>query len=78
MRSLIKIANNLGILIRNSLNIKPISMKINDIGHAVSASDAFHWRTDNGFKTKFKFSDILKLFYNIENSWVTFLQKIIS
>lgn len=72
MRSLIKkIANtNLGILIRNSLNIKPISMKINDVGHAVSASDAFHWRTDNGYKTKFKFSDILKLFYNIENSWV--------
>jgi hypothetical protein len=72
MKSLIKkIANtNFGILIRNSLNIKPVPIKVNNFNHAASTSDAFHWRTDNGFKTKFKFSDILKLFYNIQNSWV--------
>ena len=38
----------------------------------VSVSDAFAWRTDNNFKTKFKYSDILNIFYKIENSWVEF------
>ena len=72
MKSLIKfLANtNLGILIRNSLNIKPLSIKLTNPKKAISISDAFHWRTDSGFKTKFKFSDILKLFYKVENSWV--------
>ena len=72
MKSFIKkIANtNFVILLRNSLNIKPVSIRIQNHTSTSSASDAFHWRTDNGFKTKFKFSDILRMFYDVQNSWV--------
>ena len=30
----------------------------------LSTSDAFFWRTDNQFKTIFKYTDIFKLFFN--------------
>lgn len=33
-----------------------------------SYSDCFPWRTDNGFKTIFKFFDLIKLFYNLDNN----------
>ncbi|SVB63736.1 uncharacterized protein METZ01_LOCUS216590, partial [marine metagenome] len=33
-------------------------------------SDAFLWRTDNGFKTTFNYADILGLFYKVEDSHV--------
>ncbi len=74
MKSLIKkIANtDIGILIRNSFNYKPINFKHNKKKFPRSVSDAFLWRTDNGYKTKFKFSDILKLFYKVNDSWVEF------
>ena len=59
-----KLANtNLGISLRNSFNIRPIYYKYHKKNYAGSVSDAFLWRTDNGYKTKFKYSDILKLFY---------------
>ena len=68
-----KIANtNIGIFLRNSFNLKPVSLKIIETKYPISVSDAFLWRTDNGFKTKFKYSDILNLFYKIKNSWVEF------
>ncbi len=72
MRSFIKkIANNnLSIKIRNTLNIKPIYLKHYEKNYPTTVSDAFLWRTDNGFKTKFKYSDILDLFYKIKNSSV--------
>ena len=68
-----KLANtNIGILLRNSFNFKPVSLKLFEKNYPVSVSDAFLWRTDNGYKTKFKYSDILNLFYKIKNSWVEF------
>ena len=71
MKSLLKYitSSNLGILIRNSLNIKPLRLSLN-AQSPLSVSDAFIWRTDNNYSTKFKYSDILNLFYDIENSWV--------
>ena len=74
MKSLVKkLANtNIGILLRNSLNFKPVSLKHFEKDYPISVSDAFLWRTDNGYKTKFKYSDILNLFYKIKNSWVEF------
>ena len=74
MKSLVKkLANtNIGILLRNSLNFKPVSLKHFEKEYPISVSDAFLWRTDNGYKTKFKYSDILNLFYKIKNSWVEF------
>lgn len=74
MQLLIKsIANTqLGIFIRNSLNLKPVLVKIPANKYAISVSDAFAWRTDNHYETMFKYSDILNLFYKIKNSWVEF------
>jgi len=71
MKSLIKkISNtNIGIFIRNLTSISPIHMSIKGLSCA-TVSDAFAWRTDNNFITKFKFSDILNIFYKINNSWV--------
>jgi len=57
-------------LLRNNLNIKPIPLSDFNNFNSVSVSDSFLWRTDNGFKTKFKYSDILNLFFKIKNSWV--------
>jgi hypothetical protein len=73
MKSLIKyLANSkLGILLRNSLKIAPVNVKTYENNKTVSiVSDVFLWRTDNGFKTKFKFLDILNVFYGVEDSWV--------
>ena len=74
MKSLVKkLANtNIGILFRNSLHFKPVQLKLFEKDYPISISDAFLWRTDNGYKTKFKYSDILNLFYKIKNSWVEF------
>ena len=72
MKLLLKnLANtNIGILLRNSLNFKPIIFKNSKKNYPISVSDAFLWRTDGGYKTKFKYSDILNLFYKVKNSWV--------
>ncbi len=74
MKSLIKklIRSKFALSLRNSFNIKPIYLDTKEEGYFTTVSDAFLWRTDNGYKTKFKFSDILNLFYKINNSWVEF------
>ena len=54
---------------RNTIRIGAVNIKFYENNKAVSTvSDIFLWRTDNGFKTKFKFSDILKMFYEVEGS----------
>lgn len=72
MKSLIRrlLNSNLGIKTRNMLGIRSVSMSINNINSFASVSDAFCWRTDNGFSTVFKYSDILNLFYKTRNSQV--------
>ena len=72
MKSLIKsiASSEIAIKLRNSLNIRPVIFKSLKIKKTLTASDSFLWRTDNGFKTKFKYSDILNIFYKIKNSWV--------
>ena len=74
MKSLVNrlLNTNTGILLRNSFNYKPIKLKHFKKNYPTSVSDAFLWRTDNGYKTKFKYSDILNLFYKIKNTWVEF------
>ena len=71
MKSLIKrlTTSNFGIFIRNLTNFNPIHMSIEGI-ECATVSDAFAWRTDNNFVTKFKYSDILNIFFKIKNSWV--------
>jgi len=72
MKSYIKTLANtsVGIMLRNTFNFKPVYLKTFDNNYPVTVSDAFLWRTDNRYKTKFKYSDILNLFYKIKNSWV--------
>ena len=73
MRLLVKriTRSNLAIYFRNLLNLKPVHMNIDKIKFS-SVSDSFAWRTDNNFITKFKYTDILNIFYKIKNSWVEF------
>ena len=54
MKSLIKkLANtDIGILLRNSLNLRPLYLKHYKKNYPISVSDAFLWRTDDGYKTK--------------------------
>ena len=68
MKSLIKkiFKNKLAIYFRNLLNIYPVKINTNLLVKNFSISDSFIWRTDNNFKTIFKFSDILNLFYGDE------------
>ena len=66
-----KFANtNLGVKIRNLLSIRPVHMSIQGIKKSSSVSDAFCWRTDKGYTTTFKYSDLLDLFYKKNNSFV--------
>ena len=71
MKSLIKSLSisSIGIYLRNSLNFSPVHMSIDKLEYT-SVSDAFAWRTDSNFITKFKYSDILNIFYKIKDSWV--------
>ena len=60
--------------LRNLLNIKPIYWNFSNLKNkkkSYSCSDAFPWRTDNNFITKFKFTDILNTFYNHRNSFIS-------
>lgn len=66
-----KFANSsLGIKLRNTIGFKPVSIVIDKKYRAGTISDAFLWRTDNGYKTTFKYADILSIFYKIEGSCV--------
>ncbi len=71
MKSLIRKIINLdfSIQVRNTLNIIPKGIQ-KKVSNQSSTSDAFIWRTDNNFTTKFKFSDILKLYFKIKKSHV--------
>ena len=59
-----KIIKNL----RDLIGLKPIYMDTEDVKNASSVSDAFLWRTENNFKTIFRFTDLLKIFYKIQAS----------
>tara|TARA_B110000971_G_scaffold60566_1_gene61800 strand:- start:2285 stop:3055 length:771 start_codon:yes stop_codon:yes gene_type:complete len=69
MKSLIKkiTSSKIGTILKNNLNYRAVPFNLEKIKHS-SVSDAFLWRTDNGFSTIFKFTDIFKLFFKIEGS----------
>ena len=72
MKLLIKKIFNLKqfIYLRNFFNFRPVKINKKVLKGNTSVSDSFCWRTDNGFKTIVKFSDIPFSFYNMENSKV--------
>ena len=73
MKSLIKRAANslIGVKLRNFVGFRPVIYSTQYKKYrSISISDAFPWRTDHGYKTTFKYADILGLFYKIEDSYV--------
>ena len=67
MKSLIRknIYKYLGV--KEPLGLRPDSTSVYSIQNA-SISDCFCWRTDQGYKTVFRFTDILELFYEINST----------
>lgn len=59
--------------IRNFLNIKPSHFLFDYTSEGKSVSDAFFWRVDENFKTIFRYSDILNIFYNDKSSKIIIL-----
>ena len=55
-------------VLRNLLNIKSTHLMLNHFEKNISVSDGFFWRVDNNFKTIFKFTDLLNLFFNQPSS----------
>lgn len=55
-------------LIRNFFNIRPTPFLFDYSVKGRSVSDAFFWRVDENFKTVFKYSDILNIFYKKKSS----------
>ena len=72
MKSLIKkiAGSDKGIYLRNFIGFRPVKIVMNKSIRFQSISDAFLWRTDNGFKTTFNYADILGLFYKVKDSHV--------
>ena len=59
---------NIVIRLRNYIGYKTIKINLKDSMNGHSISDTFLWRTDNGYKTIVNYSDILKQFFQLENS----------
>jgi hypothetical protein len=69
-----KIKNNrFSKYLRNRFNFNPIFIDTSKINESSIVSDSFIWRTDNGFETIFKFSDILRVFLGTEGTSATIL-----
>ncbi len=66
------LSSNISKLMRNTINFRPIPFDLSKLTRNQSLSDAFVWRTDENFKTIFRFPDLLKLFYKIEDSRTEF------
>ena len=75
MKSLIKkiYRSKFSVYLRNLIDIRPQVFLIEFKGKNRSSSDAFFWRTDNNYYTVFKFSDILKLFFDDDSGEVEIL-----
>ena len=52
--------------LRNLLGLKTVIFK--DVKQPYSASDLFFWRTDNGFTTNFRASDIARNYFDKDST----------
>ena len=58
-----KIATSpVGVKIRNTLGLRPVPISFSHLPKNTTVSDAFIWRVDENFTTKFNFTDLLPLF----------------
>ena len=60
-------------VLRNFFGYKPSLTIIDSNLNNLSTSDAFFWRTDNNFKTIFRYTDIFNFFFEDKNSEVEIL-----
>ena len=60
--------NKFSKILRNIFKFKPVITVIDTNKKNISTSDAFFWRTDNNFKTIFKYTDIFNLFFKDQMS----------
>jgi len=65
--------NNFFKHLRIIFNIKPVYIDTSFLEKNASVSDSFPWRCDDGYKTIFRFTDLLKFFYKIKNSKITII-----
>jgi hypothetical protein len=56
--------------LRNTFQYRVIPIDFSNLSYSTSISDGFIWRTDNDFKTIFRYSDLLKFFYEKDDSGV--------
>lgn len=56
-------------IFRNFIGFKPAIAVLDLNKKNVSTSDAFFWRTDNNFKTVFKFTDIYNFFFKEQSTY---------
>jgi hypothetical protein len=77
IKSLIKPYYNsrVGVKIRNKLGFRRHLQYLSLPEHlqSYSVSDSFLWRTDDGYKTHFRFEDILKNYFNIDGNGFKFV-----
>jgi len=62
--------SKLFVSVRNIIGYKPVGFLFPNSVKNFSCSDLFFWRTDNGFKTIFRFSNIPEIFFGINKSKV--------
>ncbi len=75
MKLLLKnlLSHSFVIFLRNFFNLRKIIINPKNIDKFDSISDAFIWRTDNGYETVFRYGDLLKSFFNDKTSIVEVL-----
>ncbi len=56
------------IKLRNFFSISPTFFNINYLEKNISISDGFFWRVDDNFSTKFKFTNLIKFYFNKESN----------
>ena len=60
--------SNFLIKLRNNLGYKIVKVNLKNIEKNFSISDAFLWRTDDNYKTVINYTDILRKFFDLNNS----------
>ena len=66
IKKLLKSIN--AIKLRNYFSIRPTYFNISYLEKNISISDGFFWRLDDNFSTIFKFSNLIKLYFNEDSS----------
>ena len=61
--------------LRNSFNVKPVSIVLPKGNESFSLSDAFCWRVSKNFETSFRFTDLIKYFTDFDEAPIKLVLK---